>query len=109
MALDNGAYWLRDERRHKAGELVESYQIRLSIAEHKESNYQSATLNNETTENLRFLVNHLMVDPERYVTCFVLRGSDILLYWLFEDEADGAYLGAITGNREPSIDAALKC
>ena len=97
--LAHGAYWLRDERRHKAGGLVGTYQIRLNIAEDQNLNGGLQSGDNELADNLRFLVESLSANPDRDVACFLLRGSPKLQYWVFEDEADGTYLGSVVGHR----------
>lgn len=97
--LANGAYWLRDERQHKASGLVGTYQIRLNIAEDQSLNGGLQAGGNEHADNLHFLVENLSANPDRDVACFLLRGSPTLQYWVFEDEADGTYLGSVVGHR----------
>lgn len=99
VELSKGAHWLRDERHHRAGDLARTYQIRLGIARDKGINGGIPDEENETADNLKFLVGNLNVEPERVVTGFLLRGSETLQYWIFEGEMDGVYLGAIVGNR----------
>ena len=98
--LSEGATWRRDERRHRAGDLVGTYQIRLRITEDLGVDGGTPRQRNEAADNLRFLVSNLGADPDRIVTAFILSGSSSLLYWIFEAEDDGAYLGAVTARRD---------
>ena len=97
--LSASAIWRRDERRHRAGDLVGAYQIRLAIAEDKGVEGGTAGARSEATDNLRLFVSNLEADPDRIVTAFLLSGSPSLLYWIFEAEDDGTYLGALTSRR----------
>ena len=79
--------------------MVGTYQIRLRIAENQSLNGGLQSGDNEPADNLRFLVASLSANPNRDVACFLLSGSRKLLYWVFEDEADGTYLGSVVGHR----------
>lgn len=97
--LSEGACWRRDERRHRAGDLVGAYQIRLRITEDECIDGGTVEERSEAANNLRVLVGNLLADLDRIVTVFVLSGSRSLLYWIFEAADDGAHLGVVIGHR----------
>lgn len=97
--IAGGAYWLREERSHKASSLVRTYQIRLNIAEDQSLGSGLHNGGDEPANGLRFLVQNLHANPDRNVTCFLLRNTRNLQYLLFEDEVDGSYLGSVVGRQ----------
>jgi hypothetical protein len=81
VELSKGAYWLRSERRHRAGDLAGTYQIRLGIARDQGINGGIPDDENETADNLQFLVDNLNAEPEHGQHIHILPMPSIGSQW----------------------------
>ena len=93
-ALAAGAHVRRDERELVSNSLLGTYQIRLQIAQNLESLTQHQE---QTTEDLGFLVSRLSQYPEAPITIWYIHTLNGARYVLMENAQSNVAMGCITG------------